>query len=191
MQIAAGRVAWAAPCHGDCWWARRVGGAVPWGLLAGPLSGWRRVLGIADQGVVWVAPCNDHGVVWVAPCLRDCWSRRRLGRRVFRIADQGLVAVLVRVAAGVLASQNGSFLKAALVQNRHFWCLVRVRAVAGPNGSFFKGRACTESSFLAFGAGPGSGGSKRFIFKGRACTESSFLVFGAGPGSGGSKRFIF
>ena len=30
-------------------------------------------------------------------------------RRVFGIADQGLVAVLVRVAAGVLASQNGSF----------------------------------------------------------------------------------
>ena len=39
-------------------------------------------------------------------------------RRVLGIADQGLVAVLVRVAAGVLASQNGSFLKAALVQNR-------------------------------------------------------------------------
>ena len=31
-------------------------------------------------------------------------------RRVFGIADQGLVAVLVR-----------SFLKAALVQNRNFW----------------------------------------------------------------------
>ena len=30
-------------------------------------------------------------------------------RRVFGIADQDLVAVLVRVAAGVLASQNGPF----------------------------------------------------------------------------------
>ena len=30
--------------------------------------------------------------------------------------------------AGVREVQNGSFLKAALVQNRHFWALVRVRA---------------------------------------------------------------
>ena len=52
-------------------------------------------------------------------------------RRVFGIADQGLVALLVRVAAGVLARQNGSFLEAALVQNRHFWRLVRVRAPLG------------------------------------------------------------
>ena len=49
-----------------------------WGLLTEPLSGWRRVVGIADQGVVWVAPClrdleiADQGVVWVAPCLWDC-----------------------------------------------------------------------------------------------------------------------
>ena len=60
-----------------------------WGLLTQPLSGWRGVL---------------------------------------RIADQGLVAVLVvRVAAGVLASQNSSFIKAGLVQNRHFVVLVRAR----------------------------------------------------------------
>ena len=61
MGIAAGRVVWVALCHGDCWWACRVGGAVSWGLLTEPLSGWRRVLGITGQGVVWVAPC-----------LRDC-----------------------------------------------------------------------------------------------------------------------
>ena len=59
-------------------------------------------------------------------------------RCVFGIGDQGLVALLVRVAAGVLASQNGSFLEAALVQNRHFWRLVRVRALADQNGSFLK-----------------------------------------------------
>ena len=70
MGIAAGRVAGAALCHGDCWWACRVGGAVSSGLLTRASSGWRRVFGIADQG---------------------------------------LVAVLVRVAAGVLASQNGPF----------------------------------------------------------------------------------
>ena len=68
---------------------------------------------------------------------------------------------------------------AGLVQNRHFWRLVRVRALAGPNGSFLKGRACTESSFFGFGSGPGPGGPKRLIFKGRACTESSFLGFGS------------
>ena len=59
-----------------------------------------------------------------------------------------VVAVVVRVVAAVvrgpkrfilkgppciesssLADQNGSFLKAGLVQNRHFWALVRVRAL--------------------------------------------------------------
>ena len=58
MGIAAGRVASVALCHGDCCWASRVGVAVPWGLLGGPSSRWRRVLGIADQGMVWVAPCH-------------------------------------------------------------------------------------------------------------------------------------
>ena len=61
-----GRVACVALCHGDCCWACRGCGAVPVGVS----RGWRRVLGIADQG---------------------------------------LVAALVRVGAGVLASQNGSF----------------------------------------------------------------------------------
>ena len=66
-------------------------------------------------------------------------SRTSCGwRRVIAIADQGLVALLVRVAASVLASQNGSFLEAALVQNRHFWRLVRVRALADQKGSFLK-----------------------------------------------------
>ena len=35
---------------------------MPWGLVVGVSRGWRRVLGIADQGLVWVVPC-----------LRDCW----------------------------------------------------------------------------------------------------------------------
>ena len=42
------RVACVALCHGDCCWASRVGAAVPWGLLGGASSRWRRVLGIAD-----------------------------------------------------------------------------------------------------------------------------------------------
>ena len=58
MEIAAGRVAWAPLCHGDCWAARPLGGAVSWGLLTRASSGWRRVIGIAGQGVVWVALCH-------------------------------------------------------------------------------------------------------------------------------------
>ena len=61
----------------------RVCGAVPWGLLTKASSGWRRVIGIADQGVLWVAPCRA-----------DCWAGRCLGasgwRRVLGIADQGV-----------------------------------------------------------------------------------------------------
>ena len=72
MRIAGVRVAWVALCHADCWcarrvvalyhadcWcARRVGGAVSLGLLTRAWSGWRRVIGIGDQGVVWAAPCH-------------------------------------------------------------------------------------------------------------------------------------
>ena len=62
------------------------------------------------------------------------------------------IAVLVRVAAGVLANQNGSFLKTGLVQNRHFWALVRVRALeGGPKRLILKGRASTESSLFGLG----------------------------------------
>ena len=64
---------------------------MPWGLLVGVSRGWRRVLGIADQGLVWVAPC-----------LRDCCGlggavslglvrRASCGwRRVFRLAHRGV-----------------------------------------------------------------------------------------------------
>ena len=98
MGIAPGRVAWVALCHGDCSWACRVGGAVPWGLLLGVSRGWRCAMGIAAGRVAWVPLCHgdccwacrgcgavplsrgwrrvlriaDQGVVWVAPCLRDC-----------------------------------------------------------------------------------------------------------------------
>ena len=58
MRIAGVRVAWVALCHADCWCARRVGGAVSLGLLTRAWSGWRRVIGIGDQGVVWAAPCH-------------------------------------------------------------------------------------------------------------------------------------
>ena len=74
---------------------RRLGGAVSLGLLTRTWSGWRSVIEIGDQGIVWVALCH-----W------DCWAGRRLGgavslgllirascgrRRVFGIGDQGVV----------------------------------------------------------------------------------------------------
>ena len=49
---------WVAPCHWDWWSGRRLGGAVSLGLLTRASSKWRRVIGIADQGVVWVAPSH-------------------------------------------------------------------------------------------------------------------------------------
>ena len=62
------RVARAALCHGDCCWARRLGAAVPWGLLLGVSRGWRCAMGIAAGRVAWVSLC--HG---------DCWAGRPLG----------------------------------------------------------------------------------------------------------------
>ena len=72
-----------------------------WGLASGVSRVRRWAMGIADKAVVWVA----------------------------RASTDSTVAVLVRVAAGVLASQNGLFFKAGLVQNCHFLVLVRVRAL--------------------------------------------------------------
>ena len=43
-------------------------------LLTRAWSGWRRVIGIGDQGVVWVGRVigiGEQGVVWVAPCHAD------------------------------------------------------------------------------------------------------------------------
>ena len=69
------RVACAALCHGDCCWASRVGAAVPWGLLGGASSRWRRVWGLltrASSGWRCVIGIGDQGVVWVALCHCDC-----------------------------------------------------------------------------------------------------------------------
>ena len=51
-------VACVALCHGDCCWAGRVGGAVSLGLVSRASRGWRRVIRIGAQSVVWVAPCH-------------------------------------------------------------------------------------------------------------------------------------
>ena len=74
-----------------------MGDAVSLGLVTRGSCGWRCVIGIAGQGVVWMALCH-----W------DCWAGRRVGgavslgllirassgwRRVIGIADQGVVWV--------------------------------------------------------------------------------------------------
>ena len=83
MGIAAGQVVWVplyrrdlrlgrvahvacvALCHGDCWWACHVGGAVPWGLVVGVSHVWRCDVGIVTGPVAWVALCHDY-----------CWACR-------------------------------------------------------------------------------------------------------------------
>ena len=77
------------------------------GLVSRASRGWRRVIGIADQGVVWarrvcgvcgavpwgllvgvsrgwcrVIRIGEQGVVWVAPCHWDCCPGRGLGGAV-------------------------------------------------------------------------------------------------------------
>ena len=108
-------------------------------------------------------------VVWVALCRWDWWGVAVLVLVVGVLVR--VVAVLVQVAAGVVrivavlvpevavvwvrvvVSEKGSSLTAGLVQNRHFWALVRVRALGGAKGFFFKGRASAESAFSSFGTG--------------------------------------
>ena len=119
------------------------------GLVTRASSEWRCVIGIGDQGVVWVALCHSDcwagrrvggavslGLLGRASCGRCCavaalvWVVEVLVRVVVVLVR--VVAVLVRVVAvvrgRVLAGQNGSFLKAGLVQNRHFWAVALVTA---------------------------------------------------------------
>ena len=102
--------------------------------------------------------------------------------RVFGIAEQGLVAVVVRVAAGVLASQNSSFLEAALVQNHHFWRLARVRAAR----SFASAAACCWRRAPPSHASAGRGLGARLPVSSRpACAGSSTQYDTAQPAHAG------
>ena len=91
------RVACLALCHGDCCWARRVGAAVPCGLLLGVSRGRLCAMGIAGGRVAWVALCD--GDWWAARPLGGAVSWRLLSRtwsgwrRVIRIGEQGVVWV--------------------------------------------------------------------------------------------------
>ena len=97
-----------------------MSGAVSLALLIRASSGWRCVIGIGGQGVVWVALCRSgtgmsRGVVRGVVVL----VRVAVAARVVRVVA-GLVRVVAVVRVRVLAGQNVSFLKAGLVQNRHF-----------------------------------------------------------------------
>ena len=91
-------VVWAAPCHWDCWGRRHVGGAVSLGLLGRASCGRR----CAVAALVWVVEVLVQVVVVLVRVVAE------------------LVRVVAVVRVRVLAGQNGSFLKAGLVQNRHF-----------------------------------------------------------------------
>ena len=93
MGIAAGRVgrvAWVALCHGDCCWACRVGGAVPWGLLLGVSRGRRCAMGIAAGRVAGAVLCHGDccwacrvgGAVSLGLLTRALSGWRRVFRRV-------------------------------------------------------------------------------------------------------------
>ena len=148
-------------CHGDCCWAGRVGGAVPWGsasrarrvcgvggavpwgLLLGVSRGWRCAMGIAAGRVAGAALC--HG---------DCCWACRVG---------GAVSLGLLTRASWQCGWQPAFWRA---KTAHFErpCLYRI-------------------VIFGFWSGSGGwGGPKRLLFKGRACTESSFLGFGTGPG---------
>ena len=58
-------------CRGDWWWACRLGGAVPLGLVGRAWSGWCSAIGIGGEGMVWVSLC--HG---------DWWGERGMGSAV-------------------------------------------------------------------------------------------------------------
>ena len=102
------------------------------GLVSKAWSGWRRVLGIGDQSVVWVALCH-----W------DCWAGRRLGdavslgllirassgwRRVLGIVDKAVV--WVAPCPKRFISKGPPCIESSCLR------LVRVRALPDQNGSF-------------------------------------------------------
>ena len=67
-------------------------------------------LGIADKAVVWVAPCPKRFILKGPRCIESSFLR-------------------VGAGPGSGGSKRLNFLKGGLVQNRHFWTLVRVRAL--------------------------------------------------------------
>ena len=120
---------WVALCHADCWCACRVGGA--WGLLKEPLSGWRRVFGIADRGLVAVllrvaagGLPSQNGSFLKGGLYRIVIFGVWLGSGLWRDGRACTESSFLAFGSG-----PGSGGMAGLVQNRHFWALVRVRAL--------------------------------------------------------------
>ena len=78
------------------------------------------------------------GVVWAVLCRSGAGMGSRgasTGSGACAGSSGAGAGGVVRVR--VLAGQNGSFLKAGLVQNRHFWALVRVRALGRSKTAHF------------------------------------------------------
>ena len=90
--------------------------------------GWRRVLGIAGKAVVWVAPRPKRFILKGPPCIESSFLRFGAGpgsggskRLIFKGRAYTESSFLdFGTGPGFGEVQNGSFIKAVLVQNRHF-----------------------------------------------------------------------
>ena len=139
------------------------------GLLTRASSGQCRVIGIADQGVVWAAR--------VMGLLTRALSGRR---RVIGTSSTGGSTASSRASA---RSKTAHFKGPPCIETS-FWRFGTGPGSGGSKRLIFKGRACTESyRIVIFGLWYPSGlwgGSKRILYKGRSSAESSFLSFGTG-----------
>ena len=85
-------------------------------------------LGIADKAVVWVAPCPKRFILKGPPCIESSFLRFGTGpgsggskRFIFKGRACTESSFLdFGTGPGFREVQNGSFIKAAIVQNRHF-----------------------------------------------------------------------
>ena len=114
------------PCRGDWWWACRVCGSVPWGLLVGVSRVWRCAVricwggccvgGAVSFGLVGWASCRwrcvigigGQGVVWVALCHWDWWGGRRVAGAVPFAVSCGLEVGLVGSSGASTRSSQGT-----------------------------------------------------------------------------------
>ena len=118
---------------------RACRGPVSFGLLTRASSGWRRVMGMAD-----------HGVVWAEGGSLQLLTRASSGRR--RVIGTGSTGASTG-GSRRSGERNGSFLKAGLYRIVIFGLWYRSGLWGGPKRLLYKGRSSAESSFLSFGTG--------------------------------------
>ena len=110
------------------------------GLLTRASSEWRRVIGIGDQGVVCVTLCHwdwclrPHSAASTGGSLRSGEPKRL----IFRGRACTELSFLAFAAGPGSGGSKRLIFKGRACTNRHFWPLVRVRALADQNGSFLK-----------------------------------------------------